>query len=247
MKVLGIIPVRYSSSRLPGKPLRKLKDKTLVQRVYENAIKSKLIDELIVATDDERIFHTVESFGGTAIMTPDNLNSGTDRVANAANSIDCDIVVNIQGDEPFISPDLLDRCIKSIQDDNNINVCTAARSNISEEELNNPDIVKVIVNRRGEAIYFSRQRIPYTRLNHLVNVSYPTLVHIGLYVYRKDYLLKFAEMPMSTLESLEQLEQLRIIEGGDKIKVVITDEHILGIDTPEDLLKAEKILQEYES
>lgn len=247
MKVLGIIPARYSSSRLPGKPLKEIRGKVLIQRVYENAIKSRFIDELMVATDDERIFHTVESFGGRAIMTLSNLNSGTDRVASVANSIDCDIVVNIQGDEPFLPPELIDRCIESIQDDDSINVCTAARSNISEEELNDPDVVKVIVNRRGEAIYFSRQRIPYMRLNYLANASYPTLVHVGLYVYQKDYLLRFAKMPISTLERLEQLEQLRIIENGDKIKVVITDEHFFGIDTPEDLLRAEKILQEYES
>lgn len=243
MNVLGVIPARYNSTRLPGKPLKTLKGESLIQRVYENALKNKLINELVVATDDNRILEHVESFNGKAILTPSDLPSGTDRAAYVAKSYDCDIVVNIQGDEPFLSHEIIDDCIRSLVDNDNLLVSTAARSGISEQELNDPDVVKVLLNRKNEAIYFSRQNIPYIRLNGKSIINHPAFVHIGLYIYRKDFLLRFIEMPVSKLEQLEQLEQLRILENGYKIKVIITDKYSFGIDTFEDLIKAEEILQ----
>lgn len=243
MNVLGVIPARYNSTRLPGKPLKTLKGESLIQRVYENALKNKLINELVVATDDNRILEHVESFNGKAILTPSDLPSGTDRAAYVAKSYDCDIVVNIQGDEPFLSHEIIDDCIRSLVDNDNLLVSTAARSGISEQELNDPDVVKVLLSRKNEAIYFSRQNIPYIRLNGKSIINHPAFVHIGLYIYRKDFLLRFIEMPVSKLEQLEQLEQLRILENGYKIKVIITDKYSFGIDTFEDLIKAEEILQ----
>ncbi len=243
MNVLGIIPARYNSTRLLGKPLKILKGKSLIQRVYENALKSELINELVVATDDNLILEHVESFNGKAILTPSDLPSGTDRVAYVAKSYDYDIVANIQGDEPFLSHETIDDCIRSLVNNDNLLVSTAARSGITEAELNDPNIVKVLLNRRSEAIYFSRQNIPYIRSNSCSTVNNPALVHIGLYIYRKDFLLRFIEMPVSNLEQLEQLEQLRILENGYSIKVIVTDGDSFGIDTPEDIKEAEKVLK----
>lgn len=243
MNVLGVIPARYNSTRLPGKPLKILNGKSLIQRVYENALKTKLINELVVATDDERIFKHVKSFGGKSVLTPSDLPSGTDRAAYVAKLYDCDIIANVQGDEPFLSCEVIDDCIKALIDNDNLLVSTAAHSGIREAELADPNTVKVLVNRTSEAIYFSRQNIPYIRLNGILIADHPALIHIGIYVYRKDFLLRFIEMPVSKLERLEQLEQLRILENGYKIKVIITDKDSFGIDTPEDLGKAENILQ----
>jgi len=243
MNVLGVIPARYNSTRLPGKPLKILKGKSLIQRVYENALKSKLINKLVVATDDNRILEHVESFKGKAVLTPSDLPSGTDRVAYVAKSYDCDIVVNIQGDEPFLSHEVIDDCIKALIDNDKLLVSTAARSGITEAELSNPNIVKVLLNQKNEAIYFSRQNIPYIRLEGSSIINHPALVHIGIYIYCKDFLLRFIEMPVSKLEQLEQLEQLRILENGYKIRVIVTDKNSFGIDTFEDLIKAEEKLQ----
>ncbi|MBL7135274.1 MAG: 3-deoxy-manno-octulosonate cytidylyltransferase [Candidatus Marinimicrobia bacterium] len=243
MNVLGVIPARYNSTRLPGKPLKVLNGKSLIQRVYENALKSKLINELVVATDDERIFKHVKSFGGKSVLTPSYLPSGTDRAAYVAKLYGCDIIANVQGDEPFLSCEVIDDCIKALIDNDNLLVSTAAHSGIREAELADPNTVKVLVNRTSEAIYFSRQDIPYIRLNGILIADHPALIHIGIYVYRKDFLLRFIGMPVSKLERLEQLEQLRILENGYKIKVIITDKDSFGIDTPEDLGKAENILQ----
>ena len=242
MKVLGVIPARYKSTRLPGKPLRELKGKTLVQRVYENAAKCRLIDDLVVATDDDRIVDNVRSFGGIAIMTDPELPSGTDRTARVAEFRECDIVVNIQGDEPFLEPHLIDKCIESLIQNEQCKVSTLARTGITEDELNNKDVVKTLINKNNEAIYFSRQNIPWVRDGSTMISNHPALKHIGLYVFRKSFLMKFISIPVSDLEKLEKLEQLRIIENGYKIYVETTDKDSLGIDTPADLKEAEGML-----
>ena len=242
--VLGVIPARYQSTRLPGKPLKIILDKTLIRRVYENTLRAHLIDRLIVATDDERIAEHVRTFGGEAVMTPADLPSGTDRCAYLARDIECDIVANIQGDEPFLNSGVLDACIGALLENESLNVSTAARRNITEAELLNPNVVKVLINSGSEAIFFSRQNIPYFRSGTIDIAQHPALVHIGLYVYRKKFLLNFTEMTESALEHAEKLEQLRIIENGYPIKVISTETPCLGIDTPEDLEKAERILLE---
>jgi len=244
--ILGVIPARYHSTRLPGKPLRLLAGKSLIRRVYENAGRVRQIDRLLVATDDERIRDHVRSFGGEAVLTDRDLKSGSDRCAVIAASIPCDIVANIQGDEPFLDANVVDACITALRKNAKLSVSTAARSGIQESELTDPNVVKVILNHRSEAIYFSRHGIPYRRRSEMPADELPTLVHLGLYVYRRDFLLTFKDLPPSQLEQAEQLEQLRIIDNGYRIHVVESPQDSLGIDTPEDLEKAERMLSERE-
>ncbi|MBN2601309.1 MAG: 3-deoxy-manno-octulosonate cytidylyltransferase [Candidatus Marinimicrobia bacterium] len=246
MKAIGIIPARFQSTRLPGKPLVPIAGKSLIQRVYENVSQCHRLDELIVATDDERIMKEVRSFGGKAVMTPSALASGTDRCAFVAKSLDADIIVNIQGDEPFLDIRLLDWAIKLLTDVPDINIVTAAKVGISTDELNNPNVVKVLVDKNQNALYFSRQNIPYIR-NHEALTVHPAMQHIGIYVFRQHYLQKFVELPQTLLEQLEQLEQLRILENGEKIRVVLTDKISLGIDTMDDVNHAERILKSNEA
>ncbi|MBL7067224.1 MAG: 3-deoxy-manno-octulosonate cytidylyltransferase [Candidatus Marinimicrobia bacterium] len=246
MKAAGIIPARYQSARLPGKPLVRIDGKPLIQHVYENALKCNSLDSLIVATDDERILNVVQQFGGEAVMTPSGLSSGTDRCAFVARSMDVDIVVNIQGDEPFLDASTINQAVDLLKHNPEMQVVTAARAGIRNEELENPNIVKVLIDKHQNAMYFSRRNIPYIRSKgHLQ--SHPALAHIGLYVFRKSYLLQFVNMPPSTLEQLEQLEQLRILENGDRIHVVLTNKLSMGIDTPEDVKQAERILKSHEA
>ena len=244
MKVLAVIPARYESSRLPGKPLADLMGKTLIQRVYENAQKCNNIDRIIVATDDERIKTEVEKFGGECQMTDPNLPSGTDRVATVAKPIDCEIVVNIQGDEPFLDPSVIDEAVEALIQNPDYKVSTIGKVGITVEEIQSPDTVKVIINQKNEAIYFSRHGIPYIRDKHNNSLSNPSMKHIGLYVFRKDYLQKFTDMKPTVLEQLEKLEQLRIIENCEKIYIARTEKDCFGIDTPEDLNKAKRWLQD---
>ncbi|MBU4445158.1 MAG: 3-deoxy-manno-octulosonate cytidylyltransferase [Candidatus Marinimicrobia bacterium] len=246
MKAAGIIPARYQSARLLGKPLVKIDGKPLIQHVYENALKCSNLDSLVVATDDERILEVVQKFGGEAVMTPSDLSSGTDRCAFVARSMDVDIVANIQGDEPFLDTSMIDKAIDLLKRKPEMQVVTAARRRIRNEELENPNIVKVLIDKYQNALYFSRRNIPYIRSKGLLP-SHPALAHTGLYVYRKSYLLQFVNMPPSTLEQLEQLEQLRILENGDRIHVVLTDKFSIGIDTPEDVKQAERILKSHEA
>lgn len=243
MNVIAVIPARFESTRLPGKPLKIIGGKTLIRRVYENARNSRQINDLIVATDDERIVREVKSCGGKAVMTPTELHSGTDRVAFIAKDIDANIIVNIQGDELFLSPLVIDSAIRILIENQDCVVSTVGRTGITEQELNDPNVVKVLINRRNEAIYFSRQNIPFIRLKNQVIANHPALVHVGLYVYRRDFLLEFIQMPVSVLENLEKLEQLRILENGYTIRVVPTEHASLGIDTPEDLAEAEEMVK----
>lgn len=247
MTTLGIIPARHASTRLPGKPLQLLRGKPLIQRVYENASRAKRLDRLLVATDDQRIFETVKNFGGEALLTPSDINSGTDRCAWVARQFDYPLIANIQGDEPFLAPQVIDEAIADLAENPAAVMTTAARRGITQAELHNPNVVKVLVDLHGKALYFSRQNIPFIRDSENTPAEHPALVHYGLYVYRRDFLLQFTTLPMTELERLEKLEQLRALEHGFSIRVVVTDQPSFGIDTWEDLQKAEKFIEEYEA
>lgn len=240
MNITAIIPARYSSSRLPGKPLKDICGKTMVQRVYEQVKKVSLVDKVIVATDDQRIFNEVKSFKGNVIMTSKDHKTGTDRLAEVAAIIDTDIIVNVQGDEPLINPSVIKSAIEPLLTDESLKMSTLKHLIKDEEEINNPNVVKVITDKNSNAIYFSRSKIPYARNSQ--NFNY--YKHIGLYVYRKKFLLRFAEMESTPLEVQESLEQLRVIENGYKIKVIETGYDSIGVDTEEDLEKVRNILGE---
>jgi 3-deoxy-manno-octulosonate cytidylyltransferase (CMP-KDO synthetase) len=234
MKIIGVIPARYGSTRFPGKALADISGKPMIQHVWESASKSKLINELYVATDDKRIFNAVGRFWGKAVMTSPKHKSGSDRIGEVVKNIKCDIVVNIQGDEPFINPLNIDKAIKPLISEKNIMVSTLCTNIKNKDEINNPNVVKVITDNKGFALYFSRYAIPFNRDN-IKGISY--YKHIGLYVYRKEYLMKFVKMKPSKLEQTEKLEQLRILENGERIKVVVTNIDSITIDTESDLKK----------
>ena len=236
MKVLGIIPARYSSSRFPGKPLIDLKGKTMIQRVYEGAIKSKLINLLVVATDDSRIQDEVLKFGGNVEMTSEKHNSGTDRCAEVAKKYpEYDLIVNIQGDEPLVDFRQLDQLIQVFEKES-IQIATLATKKITREELENPNRIKIVIDKNNSALYFSRSVIP-NQLNYKDDglSSYPFLRHIGLYAYRRDTLFLIAKLPVSLLEKIESLEQLRWLYNGFSIHVSETTIETPNIDTIEDV------------
>jgi 3-deoxy-manno-octulosonate cytidylyltransferase (CMP-KDO synthetase) len=237
MKIIGIIPARYSATRLPGKPLADICGKPLIQYVYEQAKKSGLLEDVIVATDDERILEAVEEFGGKAVMTSPSHPSGTDRCAEVARQIDCDFVINIQGDEPLIPPEVIDKVAEALMESDEEIPMTSAATIANEEERENSNVVKVVTDQKGIALYFSRSPIPFYR-----NQVAPTLRHIGIYGYRKDFLLKFVSLPQTPLEKTESLEQLRALEHGFKIRIVLVDYSPVGVDTPEDLERVRKLL-----
>ena len=246
MKVLAIIPARYASTRFPAKPLALLGGKPIVQRVYEQV--AKVVERVVVATDDERIYDAVVAFGGEAIMTSANHKSGTDRCAEAYEKLgyDADIVLNIQGDEPFIAPEQIEALVKCF-DDKSIDIATLVRPFSAEEgieNLENPNSPKVVINQAGEAIYFSRSVVPYLRdVERSEWLKHHTFYkHIGIYAFRAEVLKKITALPPSPLEEAERLEQLRWLEGGYKIGVGVTNIETIGIDTPEDLAKAEHFL-----
>lgn len=233
MKIICIIPARFSSTRLPGKPLADVAGKPLIVRVYEQAIKASVPTDFIVAVDDVRIFKAVEAAGGKAVMTRQDHLTGTDRLAEAAAHYpDADVIINIQGDEPLIDPELIDRLGNLFIKNENLDMATVMTPML-EEEKNEPGNVKVVTDQKGYAIYFSRALIPYPRNDTAV----PVYKHIGIYAYKRAFLLKYAQMAPTPLEKTESLEQLRAIENGYKIKVIISDKRFIGVDTPEDLIK----------
>jgi 3-deoxy-manno-octulosonate cytidylyltransferase (CMP-KDO synthetase) len=238
-KIVAIIPARYASTRFPGKPLADLGGKPMIQHVCERAMRADCIDEVLVATDDERIQRAVEAFGGTAVITGDHP-SGTDRIARVAAELEADIVVNIQGDEPLVDPAMIDRVVAPLLDDPSLPMATIAARLTDEEELRDPGVVKVVADRRGRALYFSRSVIPFPRDAEVAAAAY--CKHIGVYAYRRDFLLEFASRDPSPLERAEGLEQLRALEHGDRIQVVITEYDTVGVDTPEDLETARRAL-----
>ncbi len=256
MKVVGIIPARFASSRLPGKPLLPIAGKPMIQHVYERASQAKILDRLLVATDDPRVKETVEGFGGLASLTSPGHPSGTDRVAEVAETLTCDLVVNIQGDEPLIPPALIDQAVLPFFHDPTLPMGTVCRRIVEPAEALDPHVVKVVFDLQGFALYFSRAPIPYyrdwrletgdpstssTQVSSLLSpVCYK---HIGLYVYRRGVLLKLAGLPPTPLEKAERLEQLRALEHGIRIKVVETEHDSIGVDTGEDLERVQKLFQ----
>ena len=236
MKVLGIIPARYASFRFPGKPLIDLKGKTMIQRVYEGAKQSKLIDLLIVATDDSRIQEEVLKFGGNVEMTSEKHNSGTDRCAEVAKKYpEYDLIVNIQGDEPLVDYRQLDKLIQ-VFEKQSIQIATLATRKITSEDLDNPNRIKIVLDKNNSALYFSRSVVP-NRTNFKDDglSAYPFLKHIGLYAYRRETLFYIAKLPVSLLEKTESLEQLRWLYNGFSIYVSETDIETPNIDTIEDV------------
>jgi len=240
MKIIGILPARYGSTRLPGKSLKDICGKPMIQYVYEVAQKTRLLTQVVVATDDQRIVDAVEMFGGQACLTSINHKTGTDRIAEVAHNVDADIVVNIQGDEPLLDPRQIDEVIQPMLDDQTLKACTLCRPIQSEEDLKNPNVVKAVFNLQGNALYFSRSLIPYPRITQ----GHRAYEHIGIYVYSKDFLMQYVQMPQTPLEISESLEQLRIIENGVRLKVVVTQFEYTGlsVDTPEDLEAVRKII-----
>jgi len=245
--VVGIIPARYGSTRLPGKPLHEICGKSMIQRVYEACQGAASLDDLIVATDDERILEAVTAFGGKAVMTRADHASGTDRLAEVAVGLDTEIVVNIQGDQPFFDANMIDEAVAPLREDPGLEVSTLKYPIAHEPDLHDTAVVKVVTNRAGDALYFSRSLIPYPRQQ----VAHEVFEHVGLYAYRKSSLLRLAKLPMGLLESVESLEQLRWMEEGVRIRVVTSqcpDRAFSGfsVDTPEDLARAESMLRERE-
>jgi 3-deoxy-manno-octulosonate cytidylyltransferase (CMP-KDO synthetase) len=247
MKFIGVIPARYASTRFPAKPLALLQGKPMIQWVIEGARKSQLLSEVIVATDHQDIRKAAEVVGAKVAMTDSNLPSGTDRIYAATKNLDFDVVVNIQGDEPLVSGELIDNLVRLFQKDTAVDMATLAHP-ISLEELESVNAVKVILNKQDEALYFSRYAIPYSRVPGrraaAVNGSLSgCLKHIGMYAYTKKFLKTFCEAKPAEIEIAESLEQLRALYLGAKIKVLRVKEASLGVDTPEDLVKLEKILR----
>jgi len=241
MKIVGIIPARFASTRLMGKPLADICGKPMIQRTYESAKKSKLLSEILIAVDDEKVFQIVEGFGAKVVLTPNNISTGSDRIAYAARKIKADIIVNIQGDEPFISSKMIDEAIEPFLFDDKVHVSTLAKKITTVDELKSPSIPKVVFDYNNYALYFSRSPIPYVRdaKTNLERILTADLYkHIGLYVYRKEALLEFTSLNQTDLENIEKLEQLRMLENGFKIKVVITEHESLSVDTPKDLTAA---------
>ena len=246
-RAIGIIPARYGSIRLPGKPLVSINGKPLIYWVWKNASRAKRLDRVIVATDDVRIRKTVESFGGEAVLTSANFASGSDRVASVAKRLNYDIIVNIQGDEPLISPGAIDKLVEALKSEKAVLVATLATPIQAESELKDRNLVKVVFNKDNSALYFSRQAIPFWLSNGKKNLDSNSLklfyAHIGVYAFRKNFLLKFVSWKPSRLEKLERLEQLRILENGYSIRVVKTSFKSQAVDTQKDAKKVEKILR----
>ena len=241
MKIIAVIPARYASTRFPAKLMQDLGGKTVILRTYEAAVRTQLFDDVFVVTDSELIFNEIISHDGKAIMSIKEHESGSDRIAEAIESIDVDVVVNVQGDEPFINIEPLQELIKVFRNDIDMKVDLASlmREIKEEEEINNPNNVKVVVDQNSFALYFSRSVIPYPREK---NVGVRYMQHIGIYAFRKQALLDFYSLPMKSLEASEKLEQLRYLEFGKRIKMVETTHVGIGIDTPQDLEKARKML-----
>jgi len=236
--VIGIIPARYASKRLPGKPLLDLSGKPIIQHVYERAKSAMLLTDVLVATDDERISNAVSAFGGKVVMTPRTLQSGSDRVAYAARSLQADVIVNIQGDEPLIRPEMIDETVQALLDAEEIHTSTPVKKIASPEELLDPNVVKVAIDESGFALYFSRSIVPFLRADpdqRMWVKRHEYYKHIGLYVFRKEFLLTFTQWDSSPLEQAEQLEQLRILEHGHSLKCVVTEHDSFSVDTLEDL------------
>jgi len=246
-RVVVVIPARYASQRLPAKPLADIAGKPMIRHVVERAARAKLVDAVLVATDDERIATAVREFGGNAVMTPEACRSGTDRIALVAQNLpDATIIVNVQGDEPLIEPSMIDNAVRPVLDDPAIPVGTLVRRIDRAADLTNPNVVKVVLDREGRCLYFSRSAIPFGRdrapSDWLALHTY--YKHIGLYVFRREFLLRYADLRQTPLELMEKLEQLRILEHGYTIKAAVTTSDSMPVDTAEDLQRVRTALAE---
>jgi 3-deoxy-manno-octulosonate cytidylyltransferase (CMP-KDO synthetase) len=244
MKIVGIVPARYASTRFPGKPLALIAGKPLIHHVVERCQQAGALSEVIVATDDTRIWEVAQNFCRAEMTAPDHA-SGSDRIAEVAARCACDAIVNIQGDEPLIDPDVIDAVARALEKDE---MSTAATLIRNPEEYDNPNVVKVVVNAAGRALYFSRRTVPYLREAASRSVSeqlaaFPFLKHLGIYGYRRETLLRLVKFPVSPLEAAEKLEQLRALENGIEIRVVKVDYNSVGVDVPADVLRVEKALK----
>jgi 3-deoxy-manno-octulosonate cytidylyltransferase (CMP-KDO synthetase) len=245
VKVTGIIPARFGSTRFPGKPLTLIAGKPLIQHVVERCQKAKSLSEIIVATDDERIFNTAKKLCRAEMTSPDHP-SGSDRIAEVAGKISCDAVVNIQGDEPMIEPGVIDAVATALAQNE---MSTAATIIKNPKDLDNPNVVKVVVNAAGRALYFSRRTIPYLREAASGSserlAAFPFLKHLGIYGYRRETLLRLVKFPASPLENAEKLEQLRALENGIEIAVVRVEHESVGVDAPEDVEWVERYVKKH--
>jgi len=250
VQITAIIPARYASTRFPGKPLADIHGKSMIQRVYERTCQATLVNRVIVATDDERIAANVRAFGGELCMTSAQHETGTDRLAEVAAGLDCDLVVNVQGDEPLINPAMIDLAVAPLIADERIAMGTLMVAIDDVEEFLNPNVVKVVTDMSGSALYFSRSPIPCSRDMLPLSIEHPMPCvahkHIGLYVYRREFLLGYSALVVTPLEKLEKLEQLRALEHGYKIQVVETMQPSLGVDTPADLEKVRALVAKLE-
>ena len=241
-KVVVVIPARYGSTRLPGKPLLLLAGKPMIQRVYERAKLAVRVDRVIVATDDERIVKTVEGFGGEARMTRSEHRTGTERIAEVAAREEGDVFVNVQGDEPLLDPNAIDVAVSSLLEEPQASISTVATSIKTPGDIMDPNVVKAVLDFDGNAIYFSRAPIPWVRdTGSKIQVRH--LKHLGLYVFQRDALLEYPTLPQGELERIEQLEQLRWMENGWKIRVAEVEHDAVSVDVPEDVTRVEKLLE----
>lgn len=241
MKIIAVIPARYGSSRLEGKPLKDIWGKPMIQHVYERVLQADLIQDVVVATDDERIVTAVEAFGGRAKMTSKDHKSGTDRVAEVMRAETADIVVNVQGDEPLIDPRMIDEAIQPLVDDSDLLAATLCTPILNEGDYSNPNVVKVVTDLHENALFFSRSLIPFPRNSE----GFQPFEHIGIYVFRYDFLMRFVELAQTPMEKVESLEQLRILENGYRMRVATTrfSYNALSVDTQEDLDAVRDIIQ----
>jgi 3-deoxy-manno-octulosonate cytidylyltransferase (CMP-KDO synthetase) len=237
MNIVAVIPARYAATRFPGKLMQVLGNKTIIRHVYDNTVSTGLFKDVFVVTDSNIIYKEIKDSGGKVIMSKKEHESGSDRIAEAIAEMNIDVIVNVQGDEPFIKKEPLEKLVRLFNDDS-IQVASLMRK-ISKEDAGNPNNVKVVTDKSGYALYFSRSIIPYQR-DKKMNVEY--FLHVGVYAYKKEVLMNFTKWPQSSLEKIEKLEQLRYLENGIKIKMAETDYNNIAIDTPADLEKAKKSL-----
>jgi 3-deoxy-manno-octulosonate cytidylyltransferase (CMP-KDO synthetase) len=243
MDVIGVIPARYSSSRFEGKVLADILGKPMIQHVWERAKQSLVLDDLIIACDDERVARVAQDFGAKVVMTAKGHISGTDRIIEVVNPIDVRIIINIQADEPLVHPRMINAVAQALLDDNKVSMATIMKNIEDERVINDPNVVKVVIDKNNFALYFSRSPIPFHAKE--TEIKLPIYFkHIGLYGYTKDFLFTYKNLPVSYLERVECLEQLRVLEEGFRIKVIETKYDTIGVDTPEDLEKVKLYLRE---